>query len=136
MDDCIFCTIIAGKIPANKVYENGHSLAFLDINPINKGHTLVVPKDHYSEVSDLPSSVLHDMIDAVQKVADAVKKGVAADGINLGMNNGRAAGQVVFHAHMHVIPRFSHDGLHHWPSKKYAEGEIKEVEEKIKKAMH
>lgn len=132
MEDCIFCKIIAGKIPANKVYENGHSLAFLDINPVNKGHTLVVPKEHYTDLYALSSAVLHDMIDAVQKVAAAVKKGVAADGINIGMNNGRAAGQVVFHAHMHVIPRFSGDGLHHWPNKKYADGEINEVEEKIK----
>ena len=135
MEDCIFCKIIAGKILANKVYENGHSLAFLDINPVNKGHTLVVPKEHHSDLQTLSLPVLHDMVDAVQKVAAAVKKGVNADGINLGMNNGRAAGQVVFHAHMHVIPRFSDDGLRHWPSKKYAEGEINKIEEKIRMAL-
>ncbi len=135
IDDCIFCRIIEGKIPANKVYQNSHSIAFLDINPVNKGHTLVVPKEHYADISSLPASVFHDMVDAVQKVAAAVKKGTNADGINIGMNNGGAAGQVVFHAHMHIIPRFSDDGLRHWPSKKYADGEIKEYEERIKKEL-
>ncbi len=133
--DCIFCKIIAGKIPANIVYQTSHSIAFLDISPVNKGHTLVVPKEHYADLYTLPPKVLYDMIDAVQKVAMAVKKGVTADGINIGMNNGGAAGQIVFHAHMHVIPRYSHDGLRHWPAKKYADGEIKQIEEKIKKEL-
>ncbi|MBI4257467.1 MAG: HIT family protein [Thaumarchaeota archaeon] len=133
--DCVFCKIIEGKIPANKVYENGQSIAFLDINPVNKGHTLVVPKQHFVDLFAVPQPVLHDMIDAVQKVAQAVKNGVHAEGINIGMNNGGAAGQVVFHAHMHVIPRSGDDGLRHWPSKKYADGEITAVEKTIRQVL-
>lgn len=136
MEDCIFCQIIAKKIPANIVYENGHSIAFLDINPINKGHCLVVPKEHHHDLYNMPKHILHDMIDAVQLLANKVKKSVNAEGINLGMNNGGAAGQVVFHAHMHVIPRYGNDGFKQWEHKKYNDNsEMKEYEQKIKKEM-
>jgi len=113
MSDCIFCKIIAGEIPAIKVYENEHTLAFMDIGPLVKGHTLVIPKAHYNPLADTPDEVLSHVIFTVRVVARAMQEGLGADGINIHQANGEAAGQVVPHLHFHVIPRFKHDG-HHW----------------------
>ena len=116
-DDCVFCKIIKKEIPCVRVYEDDKTLAFLDINPINKGHTLVIPKNHHENLYDLPDEEYHACLDSVRKVARAIKESIRPDGLNLGMNNGRSAGQVVFHAHFHLIPRFLTDGLQHWPGK-------------------
>ncbi len=129
--DCIFCKIIKGEIPCNKIYEDKEFLAFLDIKPINKGHALVVPKLHCKNLFDFPKSEETDLIEFIKKVAKAIVKATNADGFNLGMNNGRAAGQIVEHAHFHIIPRFSNDGFKHWPGKEYAEGEMEEIQKKI-----
>ncbi|RME53448.1 HIT family protein, partial [Candidatus Woesearchaeota archaeon] len=118
MSDCIFCKIIAGEIPSQMVYENDKVFAFLDINPINKGHTLIVPREHHEDFLDTPDDVLQDMIVRVKKIARAIMTAVNADGFNLGVNTKPAAGQIVFHTHMHIIPRFEGDGLRHWPGKK------------------
>jgi histidine triad (HIT) family protein len=132
MEDCIFCKIIAGKIPCTKIYENHKAIAFLDINPINKGHTLVVPKDHHETILDTPDETLAETMKLVKKVAKAVKEGTGADGVNVGQNNFKAAGQLVMHLHYHVIPRFDDDGLEHWPGHKYpSSAEEKEVASKI-----
>ena len=135
MNDCIFCKIIKGEIPSNKVYENEKVLAFLDIGPVNKGHALVIPKEHYVNIYDIPENLLKNVIAAVKKVSKAVKKGVNADGINLNMSNDPSAGQVVMHFHMHVIPRFKNDNLKLWPQSKYKEGEAEEVKKKIKENL-
>ena len=129
--DCIFCKIIKGEIPSSKVYEDSNVLAFLDIGPVNKGHTLVIPKEHYETLFDVPDDLLKEVIVVVKKVSKAVKKGVEADGISLGMSNYKAAGQVVPHAHFHIMPRFSDDGLKLWPQGKYEEGEMDSYKEKI-----
>lgn len=113
MSDCIFCKIIAGEIPSIKVYEDDHTLAFMDIGPIVKGHVLVIPKAHYNPLSDTPDEVLSQVISTVRLVARAMQDGLGADGVNIHQANGEAAGQVVPHLHFHVIPRFKHDG-HHW----------------------
>jgi histidine triad (HIT) family protein len=113
MNDCIFCKIVAGEIPAIKVYENEHVLAFMDIGPIVKGHALVIPKAHHNPLADTPDEVLAPVMSAVRLVAKAMQEGLGADGINIHQANGEAAGQVVPHLHFHVIPRFKHDG-HHW----------------------
>lgn len=131
MDNCIFCKIVKGDIPSHKVYEDAHVLAFLDIRPVNPGHTLVIPKDHFENIYTLPDEVMARISLAVKQVAIAVKQGVEADGVNIGMNNEAAAGQVVFHAHIHVIPRVESDGLHLWPQKDYKEGEAAVVADKI-----
>jgi histidine triad (HIT) family protein len=137
MADCIFCKIASKELPSeNIVYENGHSVAFLDIRPVNPGHTLVVPKEHHADLFETPEAVLTDMIAAAKKVAAAVKKALKADGVNLGMNNGTAAGQVIFHAHMHVIPRFTGDGLRHWPNKDVTPDDLRTVAEKVRKQLH
>ena len=135
MNDCIFCKIVKGEIPSNKVYEDEKVLAFLDIGPVNKGHALVIPKEHYVNIYDIPENLLKNVIAAVKKVSKAVKKGVNADGINLNMSNDPSAGQVVMHSHIHIIPRFKDDGLKHWPQSKYKEGEAEEVKKKIKENL-
>ena len=115
--DCIFCKIVKGEIPSAKVYEDKNILAFLDITPVNFGHTLVIPKEHYKNIHDTPDDVLAKLFPVVKKIADAVKKGMAVEGINIGMNNGEAAGQVVSHFHIHVMPRSPNDGHKLWHGK-------------------
>jgi histidine triad (HIT) family protein len=132
MDNCLFCKIIKGEIPSAKVYENGKILAFLDINPVNPGHTLVIPKTHYANLVETPEDVLDEMIRAVKKIASAILQATGAEGFNLGVNNGKPAGQLILHTHFHIMPRRAGDGLKHWPGKPYREGEMAEVAEKIR----
>jgi len=129
--DCIFCKIIKGEIPCSKVFENEKFFAFLDIGPVNKGHTLVIPKKHYKNLFDMPEDELKGYMGVIQKVSKAVMKGVDADGVNLNMSNELAAGQVVMHAHVHIIPRFKDDGLKLWPQGTYEEGEADKTRNKI-----
>lgn len=135
MNDCLFCKIIAGDIPSEKIYEDDHVFAFLDINPVNPGHTLVVPKMHSQNLYDTDDATLASIMAAVKKIAIAVKQAVSADGINIEMNNDPAAGQVIFHIHVHIIPRSKDDGAHHWEKMPYSEGEDKRVAETIRKAF-
>ncbi len=130
--DCLFCKIVRGEVPCKKVYEDKEFLAFLDIRPVNPGHTLVVPKVHAKNLFDFPKAEETDLIEFIKKVAGAVVKAMNADGFNLGLNNGGAAGQIIHHAHFHIIPRFGDDGLRHWPHQDCKEGEIEEVQKKIK----
>lgn len=120
MNECIFCKIIAKEIPSTAVYEDAHVYAFLDITPIHPGHTLVVPKVHGATLLDVPAEILAKTIEAVQRVAAAMKHALAIDGFNVTQNNGVVAGQTVHHMHMHVIPRYPNDGLTAWPHEKYA----------------
>ena len=129
--DCIFCKIVKGEIPCSKVFENEKFFAFLDIGPVNKGHTLVIPKKHYKNLFDMPEEELKGYMEAIQKVSKAIIKGVNAEGISINMSNEEAAGQVVMHTHVHLIPRFKDDGLKLWPQGKYAEGEMQAVRDKI-----
>ena len=111
--DCIFCRIVSGDLPATRVYEDDQVLAFMDIGPIVKGHTLVIPKVHYDPLTALPLPLLQHLISVVQKIARAQFAALNADGINVSQANGTAAGQIVPHVHFHIIPRFKSDG-HHW----------------------
>lgn len=133
--NCLFCKIANGDIPSAKVYEDENFTAFLDINPVNKGHTLVVPKKHFETLLDIPEEILVRYMVVVKKISGIVKNAVGASGFNLMMNNFKASGQEVDHAHLHIIPRFENDGLKHWPGKNYEEGEMEQVKEKIKKAF-
>lgn len=111
--DCVFCKIVAGKLPCTRVYEEDDILAFMDIGPIVKGHTLVIPKAHIDPLTSMPDELLSRLILIVRKVAGAQLKGLQADGINVTQANGAVAGQVVPHVHFHVIPRFK-DDKHDW----------------------
>lgn len=119
MDDCIFCLIAQGKIPSSKVYESEKLYAFLDLNPANKGHTLIIPKAHYKTILEFDSSLGTEVMEAMQKIAQAIIAATGAAGINIIQNNGRAAGQEVDHLHWHIIPRFAEDGFRLWKQKKY-----------------
>ena len=124
MTDCLFCKIASGTIPSEKIYEDEDTFAFLDIHPINRGHTLVVPKEHYANIYEAPEELFAKVMQTVQLLAPRIKQAVGADGINIGINNDRAAGQMVFHLHAHIIPRFDNDGYSHWHGNPYQEGEI------------
>lgn len=121
--DCIFCKIIAGTIPCAKVYDSGGVFAFLDIAPVNKGHALVVPKAHYATLFDLPADLGRELLTALKLVGGAVMQATGAAGINVGMNNFEAAGQLVHHAHFHLIPRHAGDGLTLWTQHAYESSE-------------
>lgn len=132
MTDCLFCKIVAGEIPAEKVYEDDTVFAFLDIHPVNVGHTLVIPKSHSTNLYDIPDETLAHMMVIVKKLSIAVKEAVSADGINIEMNNDPIAGQLIFHTHLHIVPRFQGDGFTHWRSPRdYHEGEASGVAQKI-----
>lgn len=135
--NCIFCKIIAGEIPSTRVYEDAHVLAFMDIGPVIKGHTLVIPKQHVDPITAVPPDVLNRVMAVVQKIAKAQMNGLRADGVNILQANGAAAGQVVPHLHFHVVPRFKTDGHHwNWAAKKYETiDEMKQLADKIKGAL-
>ncbi|KAA6453453.1 HIT family protein [Bacillus swezeyi] len=106
MSDCIFCKIINGEIPCAKVFENEHVMAFLDISQVTKGHTLVIPKVHKTNIYEMTPDVSREFFEAVPKIAQAIKDEYEPIGLNLLNNNGEKAGQSVFHYHMHIIPRY------------------------------
>ncbi len=133
MKDCIFCKIAAGELPCYKVYEDDKILAFLDIHPINKGHTLIIPKEHYESSLGTPDELLKYIVVVAKKIALAVMKTTGALGCNIGINNGEASGQLVFHTHWHVMPRFANDGYELWHGKDtaYSEGEMESLATQI-----
>ncbi|TWI56219.1 HIT family protein [Halalkalibacter nanhaiisediminis] len=104
--NCIFCKIVKGDIPAAKVYEDEHVLAFLDISQVTKGHTLVIPKVHQKDIFELSSEVASHLFSVVPKIAHGINKAYQPAGLNIVNNNGEAAGQTVFHYHIHLIPRY------------------------------
>ena len=108
---CPFCGIASGKAPASLVYEDATVLAFMDLNPASIGHTLVVPREHRENIYEIPETVLADIFSVVKRASAAVKKTVGAEGISVLQLNGRAAGQMVMHFHVHVIPRFRKDAI-------------------------
>lgn len=136
-NNCVFCKIVEGELPSCKVYEDNNTLAFMDIGPIIKGHTLVIPKQHYNDVIATPPSVLQQIIVSAQKIAQAQMAALKADGINIVQANGKAAGQVVPHIHFHVIPRFNNDGHSwNWPPRSYKDSnEMQQFAECIKKEI-
>ena len=138
MDDfeCLFCKIINKSTPSIKIYEDDAVYAFLDIKPVSPGHLLVVPKKHYKNLYELPDDTLSKIVCALRDISIAVKSGTNADGINIEMNNDVAAGQVIFHAHFHIIPRFANDGLRHWPGKEQERIEQQKIASSIIKELN
>ena len=109
--ECIFCDIIEDRAPAETVFEDDETLAFMDINPANPGHTLVIPKRHVRDIYELDGETAAVVMKTTVKVARAVKMALQPDGMNLVQSNERAGGQEIFHFHMHIIPRWYGDGL-------------------------
>lgn len=132
MTDCIFCKIAKGEIPSAKVYEDESVLAFLDISPANKGHTLIIPKEHFETLTDIPVGTISKMMKIVRKVSKKIEKKLKAEGYTIMMSNREAGEQVVKHAHIHVMPRYKTDDFKFaWTHKKYEEGEMDKIKEKI-----
>ena len=135
MNDCIFCKIISREIPSHKVYEDDHCVAFLDNKPTVKGHTLVVPKAHYENILETPVEDLLNTMEAVKKVARAAMKAVEAVAFNIGINTGSDAGQIIFHMHIHILPRSAGDGRKLWVGEEATNEELAELAEKIKEQL-
>ena len=133
---CIFCRIAQKQVPANLVYEDEKALAFLDIRPLNEGHTLVIPKAHYETIFDIPQELITYLHGITKQVAIAVKKATKADGISIILQNGKAASQEVFHLHIHVIPRYEGQKLPRFSDVKEADREkLSQTAEKIKRYL-
>ena len=130
--DCLFCKIVNGEVLSYKVYEDDKVFAFLDIAPVNYGHTLVVPKKHYANIEEINEDDLSAVIKAVKKIGASIKKNLGVEAYNATINNGELAGQVINHLHFHIIPRAKGDGLKLWSQGEYGDGEAEEVLEKIK----
>jgi histidine triad (HIT) family protein len=133
--DCIFCDIASQVSEAEIVFENEYVLAFLDINPVNYGHTLVIPKKHFDNFLTIPPEELAELTKLTQFIAGSVKRALKADGFNIISNNGSSAGQTVFHFHYHIIPRYENDFLMRPRTIEYKESEIKLYSEKIKESI-
>ena len=108
-DDCIFCKLANGEFPTRKIYEDENFVVFMDLGPATKGHSLVVPKEHYADIYEMPADLLGEAMKVAQKVATKMTEALHADGFNILQNNGEAGGQTVFHFHMHLIPRYNDD---------------------------
>ncbi|MCX7771314.1 MAG: HIT family protein [Proteobacteria bacterium] len=134
--DCIFCKIIEGTIPSEMVYEDNLFLAILDINPVNKGHVLVLPKKHSENIFDFEEPEISKVMTVIKKISKVLMETLNAEGVNIIQNNGKPAGQIIFHSHFHIIPRYSGDGIKiGMVHGKYNEGEIKEYGNKIRAGM-
>ncbi len=133
---CVFCKIIAGEIAALKVAETPHGLAFLDRGPLAEGHTLVIPKDHYRRLQEVPDEVLSAVVGLLPRVARAVLQVTQAPAYNILQNNGAQAGQVVEHVHFHIIPRRADDGLgFRWPAEPYPPGRGEWVQQQLLRSL-
>lgn len=133
-DDCIFCKILKGDIPSYKVYEDDSFIGILDINPSAKGHVIIIPKNHAANIFELSEKDAKEIFVVAKKIAEAIKKAYQPDGINILQNNGEAAGQTVFHLHVHVIPRYKDDTIKiEWEPKEMED--LEKVLEEIKKEM-
>jgi histidine triad (HIT) family protein len=130
MENCLFCKIAAHEIPAEIVCENDQTLAFLDIKPVNPGHVLVIPKEHYDDFVSTPLETLNEVMATAHRVIPAVLAATGAPNFNI-----MAVGEDVRHFHLHVIPRRPSDGLKHWPTQEYASGEITQIAQKIRSGL-
>ncbi len=136
MTDCVFCKIIAGEIPSDKVYEDDFAVAFMDIAPANPGHTLIVPREHSDDFSVMPDGQsMERLFSATRRVALAALKATGAGGFNTIINTGKDANQIVMHTHVHVIPRFPEDGLKPWTKKDIPKEEIARIAAEMKKHL-
>ena len=130
---CIFCKIVKGEIPCTKLHEASEFIAFLDISPATKGHTLIVTREHQETLADVSGSTLAAMIAFSQKLSRALSSSLGAEGFNLLMNNKAVAGQVIPHAHIHLIPRYRGDGLRiQWEPRKEFLPMLQSIAEKIR----
>ena len=129
--DCIFCKIVQGEIPSNKIYEDEHVLSFVDISQANTGHCVVIPKKHVKDIHELDEETAKHLYKVVPTLATAIKNAFNADGINIINNNGEVAGQTVFHYHIHILPRFKDDGVVLKYPSNHGKYDLNEIKNKI-----
>lgn len=135
-ENCIFCKIVAKQAPSSILYEDEVVMAFLDIRPLNMGHSLVIPKAHYVDIFDTPERELTEIHKVSKKLADAIKRATNADGISIIQQNGAAAGQDIFHLHVHVVPRFTGQTLPRFSELKEASrSALDEMAQKIRQCL-
>ena len=131
-DDCIFCKIANGEIPSKTLYEDEEFRVILDLGPATRGHALILPKNHYANLFELPEEDAKEVICLAKKMATIMKDKLGCDGFNLVQNNGEAAGQTVFHFHMHLIPRYENDGQEiGWKPGSPSQDELEEIKKQI-----
>ncbi|MDO4553958.1 MAG: HIT family protein [Lachnospiraceae bacterium] len=135
-EDCIFCKIAGGEIPSAVIYEDEDFRVILDVAPAAKGHALILPKNHYKDLWELGEKESAAIMALAAKVTKAQKEALHCDGINVLQNNGTAAGQSVFHFHMHLIPRYEEDQVEiPWKTLSYEDGEMEKTADAIRKAL-
>ena len=133
---CVFCSLLRREIPGRIVFERGRIAAFLDLHPVAEGHVLLAPRDHFATWTDLPPDLAAELAAASQELARAVLRASGAEGFNLLMNNHACSGQAVAHAHLHVIPRRTGDGIRYqWPSKDPSPAELDRAAERLRAAF-
>lgn len=133
---CIFCKILKAEIPATRVFETDQAIAFLDINPVNKGHLLLVPRDHYPDLPSLPASLSSHLGECLPRLSRALLQATRADGLNIIANVGPVAGQTIDHLHWHLIPRHHNDAVHWpWPHLTYQADELTHLQALITRAL-
>jgi histidine triad (HIT) family protein len=133
---CIFCKIVDQELSSARILESAEAVAFLDINPVNPGHVLVVPKEHHVELSELPEAVAAATASLLPLLCRAIAAATGADGLNVIVNNGRAAGQTIDHCHWHIIPRFDDDAVDWpWPHCQYSGDELSQMRFRIEREL-
>ena len=131
-DNCIFCKIIAGEIPSHTLYEDEQFKVILDVGPATKGHALILPKEHYANLYELPEDVAMNVMKLAKKMIQVMTDRLGCDGFNLVQNNGEVAGQTVFHFHLHLIPRYKDDGeILKYNVKSFSQEELSEIKKQI-----
>jgi len=134
--DCIFCKIAAGEVPCAKVYEDDAALAFMDIGPLAEGHVLLIPREHYQTVGQMPADVAGACLQPLPGLVRAVQHATGCQGVNVLQNNGTVAHQVVPHVHFHIIPRNAGDEFHfNWPAGAYDAGRMDSLQARIREAL-
>ncbi len=132
INNCVFCSIIGHEIPSATIYEDEKVVAILDIAPSAKGHTVLIPKNHSQNIFELPEEEAAHIFVVAKKLAGILKEELKCDGINILQNNGTAAGQTVFHFHVHIIPRYDNDEVKlTWVPGEYKDGEMSKLAEKL-----
>jgi histidine triad (HIT) family protein len=132
-DDCIFCKLANGVFPTNTIYEDDSFRVILDLGPATKGHSLILPKNHYANIYEIPEDVAGDVMKLAKKMATHMTEKLNCDGFNLVQNNGEAAGQTVFHFHYHLIPRYKDDNQHIlWEPTSPSAEELEELKDLLK----
>ena len=134
MSDCLFCKVLTGDIPSTCLYQNEEVYVFLDIHPVNPGHALIIPKNHSADIREASDEDATALALAIKKIGPKIAKAMGAESFNVIYNAGRASGQMVYHTHAHIIPRFPADGHEHWKGSD-DHTEFEEVAEKIREQL-